>query len=239
MNRYITGLLAGLCILASADSKVLSVDTNNVVNTDAISITDISATRVFTWTSTVGPRVFDGTSWITKEGGYTKTFDLPVYLFSVTNYPGYNGSSTDRLASEWYVSDKIRDIKAELSVFGDKKLYEDYTNSPPTNLVSAVNYLSNCVYLLSNVEVQTSFNDVTNEIGAIEAKLVDIETRSNRFGGGVDELDYIINSDIENMDAGDMLNMLKTMARYIKSGSTNTVETLQNSETDTTEATGE
>jgi hypothetical protein len=221
MNKYIAGFLAGLCLLAGADSKVLSVDTNNVVNTDAISITGISATRVYTVTNTVGPRVFDGTSWITKEGGYTKTFDLPVYLFSVTNYPGYNGSSTDRLASEWYVSGKLRDIKAELSVFGDKKLYEAYTNSPPTNLVSAVNYLSNCVYLLSNVEVQTSFNDVTNEIGAIEAKLVDLETRSNRFGGGVDELDYIINSDIENMDAGDMLDMIKTMARYIRNGTTN------------------
>lgn len=233
MNKYIAGLLTGLCLVAGADSKVLSVDTNNVVNTDAISIKDISATRVSTGTSTVGPRVFDGTSWITKESGFTKTFDLPVYLFSVTNYPGYNGSSTDRLASEWYVSDRIRGVKAELAVFGDKKLYEDYTNSPPTNIEAAINYLSNCVYILSNVEVQTSFNDVTNEIGAIEARLVDIETRSNRFGGGVDELDYIINSDIENMDASDMLNMIKTLAVYIKNGSTNAVSTAENTE-DTT-----
>lgn len=212
-----------LCSAAYAERTVLSVDTNNVVNRQTVYIPGASVVTLVSGTNVIGGRVFDGTRWTTIDDGFSKIFELPVYLFDVTNYPGYNSSNTDRLATEWFVGRRVDDVKAALSVFGEKGLYAAYTNSPPTDIASTLNYLSNCVYILSNVKVQTSFNDVTNEINDLSTRLTSVETKSNRFGGGVDELDYIINSNIDNLDAEDMLNMMKVLAKYIKNGTTNTV----------------
>ena len=212
-----------LCSAAYAERTVLSIDDDSAVNTDTMTVPSVSVVTLVAGTNVIGGRVFDGTRWITIDDGFRKVFELPVYLFDVTNYPGYSGAITDKLATEWFVGKKVEDVKASFSVFGEKWLYSSYTNAPPTDIASTLNYLSNCVYILSNVKVQTSYNDVTNEINDLATRLTSVETRSNRFGGGVDELDYIINSNIDNLDAEDMLNMMKVLAKYIKNGTTNTV----------------
>ena len=99
-----------------------------------------------------------------------------------------------------------------------------YTNNPPENIASLIGYVSNCIYRLSGMNIENSggsSSSVSNELNLIKTRLARTEITSNRFGGGSDELDYIIDSNINSVDSGDMLEMIKILATYIKTGTTN------------------
>lgn len=225
--QFFTSLVCiGLAFTAVADLKVVSVDTNNVANVDLIEIDTIRTDTVDFGANKLGPTGFEYDS-----GGTTVSVAWP------TNLPSSNAGylqaisqtgNVDPFATEWLVKKEVKELKDFFLVIADEHFYERYTNSPPSNINELLGYVSNCVYLLSHVEMHASYDDVTNEMAWIEWRLDKAETVTRRFGSNVPDLDYIINSDIEKdeMDASDMLDMIKTLARYIKSGNTNNVEGL-------------
>lgn len=230
MHRFlaiVAAVLAASVSLAS-DMTVLSVDSNGVSNVGSVKFgTSVDMPTAYVRDIELGNATkvrSDGIVYITTNGNRTITMPWPVgYSYTYTNYPGVDNNYTDPFVTEWFLNRAVEGLRADLLVFGDKTFFERYTNSPPTNIESLLGYVSNCVYLLSNVEVQQSYNSVSNEIEALKTRVKRTELTADHFGAGVTDLDYIINSDMENMDASDMLNMIKTLAMYIKNGNTNEV----------------
>lgn len=213
-------------VLAQDVRTVVSVDTNSTANVPSMRIGSVSADSVAAGDVVLSGRVHENASGLIYLPGDNRTITLawPTnYMTAYTNYPGNNRNYVDPLVTEWFLNKSVDDLWANLAVFGDKNFFVRYTNSPPNNIQSLLGYVSNCVYLLSNVEVQTSYNTVTNEIEELKTRIVRTEATADRFGSGVTDLDNIINSRIDDMDAGDMLDMIKILATYIKNGTTNAV----------------
>lgn len=224
-------LLSCLCTLA--DMTVVSVNTNSAVNVDKIAVENIAADNASIGTVSLSGTLSADSSGVIYVTSDSRTISMswPTnYVYAYTNYPGRFDNYRDPLVTEWFLRKSVDGLKADLSVFGDKHFFERYTNSPPTNIYSLLGYVSNCVYLLSNVQVQQSYNDVSNELEQIKTRLERTERTADRFGYGVNDLDYIIDSNIEDMDAENMLNMIKVLATYIKYGVTNEVANTRNSE---------
>lgn len=215
------------CSVFAQDVRtVVSVDTNSVANVPGVRIGSVSADSVAAGDVVLSGRVHENASGLIYLPGDNRTITLawPTnYMAAYTNYPGNNRNYVDPFVTEWFLSETVKDLWADLAVFGDKNFFVRYTNSPPDNIQSLLGYVSNCVYLLSNVEVQMSYNSVSNEIEELKTRIERTEVTANHFGAGVPDLDHIINSDIEDMDAENMLDMIKTLALYIKNGTTNAV----------------
>lgn len=220
--------VALFCSYSVADMMVVSVDTNTVANIDKITV----RTGRFDDVSLADKLAVNRSGVVfVAQNGRTVSLVWPTnYVSAYTNYPGRFDNYEDPFVTAWYVENAISGLKADLSVFGDHELYTRYTNSPPSNMQSLLGYVSNCVYLLSNVKVEMSYTSLSNEIDQLKTRVERTEITADRFGHGVSDLDYIIDSDMENMDASDMLNMIKTLAMYIKNGSTNAVSTAANTE---------
>jgi hypothetical protein len=207
-------------------NTVVAVDTNSVANVSTIKTSVVSADSVVAGSVEFDERLHESSSGLVYLPVENRAVTLawPTnYVSAYTNYPGGNRDYVDPFVTEWFLNRSLEGLREDLSVFGDKEFFVRYTNSPPNNIQSLLGYVSNCVYLLSNVKVQMSYNTVSNEIEEIKTRVERTEATANRFGAGVTDLDDIINSDIEDMDAENMLEMIKTLALYIKNGTTNTV----------------
>lgn len=231
IKRFLALAVAFAAAFSFAEMTVVAVDTNNTANVDRIAIGRVDANTETVNTISIGTAVLsdsvsldkDGVEYV-SEGGKTMSFLWPTnYVAAYTNYPGRFDSYVDPLVTEWLLNKSVQGLKADLSVFGDPDFFVRYTNSPPTNIYSLLGYVSNCVYLLSNVKVEMSYTSLSNEIDQLKTRIERTERTSDRFGDGVGDLDYIINSDIEDLDAENMLDMIKVLATYIKYGATNGV----------------
>jgi len=219
-------ILIALGLAVIADNKVVSVDTNGVLNVDSFYVGSATTDVLRADGVVLGTSKVDETGVTFSGNDGVIVFAWPTNYVSEfgQQYPAYGVNTyTDPFATEWFVGKSITDLRNFFIVIGDEHFYEEYTNNPPTTLHELEGYVSDCVYLLSHVRVEKSYDDVTNEMARLDARVSATENTSKRFGGGVNDLDFIINSDIEsdNMDASDMLEMIKTMARYIKNGTTN------------------
>jgi len=229
-----------LCILAAAalackadEFRILSVDTNKASNVQDVRFGSLVATNGVT-ASTVGSKeytfgvpdsaVFDGYSY-----NYTSTNNSMVSILIPTNYPvAYedylNGNVTiDRFATEWFVNKSVLEGVEALKPHSTPQFYIDFTNRPPTNITSLVYYVSNCVVALSNVQPEPSYRQLEENVSNLTSRVVSVEKTAGAFGSGMPDLDYILDSKMEELDAEDLFKMIKSLALYIKTGSTNEV----------------
>ena len=223
--------------LATADRTVLSVDSNRVVNAGSIKVNETLYAGNIASTGTVSSYEyrFGQENPIRITGDfltYPLTNNASVRVFMPTGivdkysdyFPGAGTNRNDMFATSWLVSKELAKLEADLSVFGDKELYERYTNSPPAEFGELENYVSNCVYILSKVKVEASYNELAESVSNLSSRVAAVEATAGKFGSGTQELDCIIDSKIDDLDANDLLYMLKLLAAYIKSGNTNGID---------------
>ena len=223
MKRLISILAAAfLSLNAVADTLVVASDTNGVLNVGSIRVGSVVATNevdanavdsgVYTYNE-YADRLFDGDKFV-----YTATNNAVVNIRIPTNFPSdytnylHGAVTEDLFATTWYVDKRVGETLDAIKVIGSPEFYNEYTNNPPTNLVDVTYYVSNCVYLLSNVKPEVSYSEVADSLSNLTSRVISIEETAGKFGRGTDQLDYIIDSKIEDLDAEDLCNMLKQMA---------------------------
>ena len=195
--------------------------------------------------------VIDGVGLMPDTARSTEHIQFPVWLLDDQDWLSSVSLTNDEFATSWMVDRKLDDMLNFIEIVGRKDFIERYDADPPTNLTSAVDYLRECVVILSGTEVPADVSEYTNlmsdavsvlraEDGAfslnknavlelksavsnVNDSIVELLDRP-AIGSGDTDLDWILNMDIDSMSMVEMRRAFRAIVLFIKNGNTDGVD---------------
>ena len=181
--------------------------------------------------------------WLDKD----HPVSFPVRVVNDPSWLSYVSMTNDEFVTVWMLDRKVDDVLNYITLVGRTDFIERYEAYPPTNTASAVEYLHECVEILSSVKVEADASFFTNRLNEVVSVLttddgvfslnsnnvrdlkdatsnltesVDLMLGRPWIGSGASDLDWILEMDIDTMSMVELRKALRAIVLYIKTGNT-------------------